>query len=400
MLNKRTPSSGKPLLVLFLTVFVDLLGFGLIIPVLPIFALDLGASSFMIGIIAASYSFMQFMFAGFWGGLSDKFGRRPIILISTLIMTVAYLIFGFSSSIVWLLVSRLLAGFGGANISAAQAFISDISAPEQRAKNFGKIGAAFGLGFIIGPPLGGWLKDDFGIEWVGYVAAGIALLNFLLAYFLLPESLPSESRSDSLQIKNPFVGLATGMKRPVIRELLIINLIFIIAFSMMQITSTIMWEGHFGLNSKQIGYVFGFIGLLAITIQGTLLGWFNRKLGERKLLTLGNVLVAIGLLSMPYVPVELFVPLELICLVFLSMGNAFLGPTISSLLSKNTSKQEQGFILGVAQSSGSLGRLIGPVIGGYIYGLRFDLPFVLGFILMVCTGVLSYRLVVQKLKVK
>ena len=397
MKSRKIPSSGKPLAVLFLTVFVDLLGFGLIIPVLPIFAQDLGASSLLIGVIAASYSFMQFMFAGVWGGLSDKYGRRPIILISTLVMTVAYIVFGLSTSLILLLISRLLAGLGAANISAAQAFISDITPPENRAKNFGIIGAAFGLGFIIRPPVGGWLKDDYGIEWVGYVAAGISLLNFILAYFLLPESL-LEGKAEVLQIKNPFSGLIDGLKRPIIRELLIINVIFIVAFSMMQITSTIMWEGHFGLNSKQIGYVFGFIGLLAVTIQGTLLGWFNRKLGERKLLTLGNVLVGLGLLTMPYVPIDLFVPLELISLVFLSMGNAFLAPTISSLLSQSAGKHEQGAILGVAQSSGSLGRLIGPILGGYLYGFRFDIPFLLGFFIMAFTGYLSLMLVRKKLK--
>jgi multidrug resistance protein len=387
---------SSPLLVLFITIFIDLVGFGIIIPILPIYADDLGAPGWMIGLIAGSFSMMQFLFAPFWGGLSDRIGRRPVILISIIMVALSYLIFANSTTLLLLFVARILAGIGSANISAAQAFISDITTPENRAKNFGIIGAAFGLGFIFGPPLGGFLKTNYGIEWVGYVSAILAGTNLILAYFLLPESL-KEKNKEAKFFPNPFSELKDILPREDIRSFLLINFVFITAFSMMQITAALMWENFYGLTEAEVGYVFAFIGLTVVIIQGTLIGRFIKFFGEKNLFVAGNFLMAIGLLAMPYVPLELFIPLELIALLFISFGNAFFTPTLSSLLSKSAGKKEQGRIMGMSQSVGSLSRVIGPLIGGTLYAYDRHFPYIAAACIMLITALMAYRIVRTKL---
>jgi DHA1 family tetracycline resistance protein-like MFS transporter len=383
--------SGSPLLVLFFTIFLDLLGFGLIIPILPLFARELGASDLIIGAIAGLYSFMQFGFSSFWGGLSDRIGRRPVILVSILLMAISYLALGWANSLLMLVFARALAGFGAANLSAAQAYISDISAPKDRAKNFGIIGAAFGLGFIVGPPIGGFLKSHYGIEWVGYAAMIFCMINFLMAYFLLPESL-REKAPNKLIFSNPLKDISIGLSRPTIRELLSINFIFIVAFSMMHVTATLMWAEHYHYSEAEIGYIFAYIGVLAIIIQGGLLGWFNRKFGDSKLLVSGNLLMCVGLTALPFVPANIFIPLGLFTLAVISLGNSFLTPTINNMLSEVAENHEKGKVLGTNQSFGSLARVVGPVIGGLLYGIQFQAPYILSGILMIVSAYFSWRM--------
>lgn len=382
----------SPLLVLFITIFIDLIGFGIIIPILPIYADELGAPGWVIGMIAGSFSLMQFLFAPFWGGLSDRIGRRPVILTSIFLVALSYLIFANSTTLFLLFAARILAGIGSANISAAQAFISDITPPEKRAKNFGLIGAAFGLGFIFGPPLGGFLKTNYGIEWVGYVSAGLAAINLVMAFFMLPESLKVKNKG-SKYFPNPFSELKAIFPRKDIRSFLFINFVFITAFSMMQITAALLWENYYELTEAQVGYVFAFIGLSVVVIQGTLIGRLTKKFGERRLFVAGNFLMAIGLLAMPYVPLELFIPLELIALLTISFGNAFFTPTLSSLLSQSAGKHEQGRIMGMSQSVGSLSRVVGPLIGGTLYGYDRHLPYITASAIMLITAYMAFRIV-------
>lgn len=388
---------SSPLFVLFLTVFIDLLGFGLIIPILPIYAKELGASGLVIGIIVGAFSLMQFFFASFWGGLSDRFGRRPIILTSIATMAISYIIFSQATTIALLIFARLLAGFGSANLSAAQAYISDVTTPENRTKAFGIIGAAFGMGFIFGPLIGGYVKEHFGLEYVGFTAVAFCLVNLVSAYFFLPESI-AEKNPNSRIIPNPFGDLIDGFNKDIIRQLLVINFVFIVGFSLMQVTASLMWKEIYLLSEAEIGYVFAFIGILAVVIQGGLIGKINKKLGEKRMLVIGNVLMFIGLTSMPWVPVNDFIPYELITLVFISFGVAFLTPTINTLLSKVATEKEQGKYLGINQSFGSLARFIGPLIGGPLYGVSYHLPYVGSGVLMALTTGLSFYLVKRKLK--
>ena len=194
----------SPIFVLFITIFLDLLGFGIIIPILPIFIKELGAQDFQVGLIAAIYPVMNFMFSPFWGTLSDRYGRRPIILTSVLVTAVAYIVFANAHAIIIIFISRMLSGIGSANISVAQAYIADVTSPSERAKSMGLIGAAFGLGFIFGPSIGGYLKSisaEGSVDLVGYVTASLCMVNFILAYFLLPESLKEKKKNVRFNFK-------------------------------------------------------------------------------------------------------------------------------------------------------------------------------------------------------
>jgi multidrug resistance protein len=387
---------NKPLTVLFVTIFLDLVAFGIVIPILPLYSNELGASGFMIGVIAASFSFMQFFFAPFWGNLSDRIGRRPVLLMSIAVIGVSYLIFAQANTIIVLLLSRMLAGIGAANISTANAFISDITPPENRSKNFGIVGAAFGLGFIFGPPLGGFLKDNFGIEWVGYVSAGLAAINFCLAYLLLPESLKEPNYNNSL-IPNPFAEIKQMLPRHAIMSFLFSNFIFISAFSMMHITASLLWQEKYKLSEAEIGYVFAFIGIAVALVQGTLIGPLNKWIGARRLFISGSLLMAIGLLAMPFVPVALFIPLELLALLIIALGNGFFTPTVSSLISQQAHAKEQGMVMGLLQSVGSLSRVVGPIAGGTLYGIHYTLPYVTAAVMMLGVLVLAYFIVKKHL---
>ena len=373
---------------LFLTIFIDLLRFGIIIPILHTNAKALGASPLFIGVIAASFSFTQFLFAPIWGSTSDRLGRRPIILVSILATALAYVFFANANTLFLLLISRILSGLGSANISAAQAYVSDITTAENRTKSMGMIGAAFGLGFIFGPPIGGFIKEHFGVEYVGYFTAALCLLNFILAYFLLPESL-IEKRASKRSLKQTFTAMGHAFKKPVVSDLFWINFIFIAAFSMMQVNCTLLWSEDYGLSEKQVGYVFGFIGICSAIVQGGLIGRMNKKLGEQKLLTYGNYLMAIGLAGLPFVPKTMFIPFELFFLLIIALANGCIIPSINSLLSFNTPRNEQGQILGSLQSVGSLARGIGHIIGGFIYGMGHALPFIVGGVLMLFSAYLT-----------
>ncbi|MGB0177472.1 MAG: MFS transporter [Owenweeksia sp.] len=390
---------NKPLLVLFITIFIDLLGFGIIIPILPIYANELGAPGWVIGLIAASFSFMQFLFAPFWGRLSDRIGRRPVLLYSILLVAISYLVFAHAGTIALLFAARMLAGIGAANISTANAFVSDISNPDNRARNFGIIGAAFGLGFIFGPPLGGLLKTSYGIEWVGYVAAILAGLNLLMAFFMLPESNQHKTREGSF-FPNPFKEMAKAFPRRDIRSFLLIQFVFMTAFSMLQITASLMWEEHFGLTEAEIGYSFAFVGVSIAVIQGTLIGRLTKHFGEHQLFIAGHFFMFVGLLSLPFVPDHYFIPLEMVALLCIAIGMAFFTPTLSSLLAQAAGENEQGKVMGLLQSTGSLSRVIGPFTGGALYGYYFFLPYLTAALMMLLTASIAIYIVHYKQPLK
>ena len=384
--------SNKAIYIIFITVLLDLIGFGLIIPILPTFAKgDLGASDLLVGSLAASYSFMQLVFAPFWGGLSDRFGRRPIVLTSIAILGLSYIVFAHSTALWILFAARIIGGFGAANISVAYAYISDITTPANRTKSFGLIGAAFGLGFIIGPVIGGVIKETYNILTLGYFAAALSAFNFIVAYFFLPESLKVFNKTKAL-FQNPLRNIINGFKTEFVGSLLFINFIYIAAFSMMTITAALLWTEQYNLSDKEVGYMFGFIGVLIVLIQGTLIGPVNRVLRDFKMLILGVVLMMFGLLMMPFVPLKWFIPFELVALGLTAFGNSFLSTPLSSLISKNTSESEQGAIMGTNQSMGSLGRIVGPLVGGALYGIAYYWPYVLSAVIMLFVVALLLRL--------
>lgn len=374
----------SPLFVLFITIFIDMLGFGIIIPILPIFSKELGAQDYQVGLIAMIYPIMNFLFAPLWGTLSDRHGRRPIMLVSILITAVAYFVFS-QSTVLWILfISRMLSGIGSANISVAQAYISDVTSPEERTKSLGFLGAAFGIGFIMGPPLGGWLKSistPGTVDWVGYVACAMCLINFAMAYFSLPESL-KETKSNAPFNFKVVTGIITELKKPRVSELLWINFIFISAFMLMQISCSLMWKEITQLNERQIGYVFAYIGVATAIVQGVLVGRMVKAFGEQKMLSYGIVLMAVGLAILPFTGTALFFPFQYIGLALIALANGCLTPSITSMLSKFAKPNEVGQVLGVNQSFGSVARAVGMGLSGVLYSLQFAVPFVAGVMLM------------------
>jgi len=388
---KQSPRS--PLAVLFFTIFIDLMGFGIIIPILPNLAVDLTGMKASLA-VAGVYALFSFIFAPLWGSLSDKYGRRPIILVSILLMAASNLFFGFITAFWMLIVQRALSGAGSANISAANAYIADISTPENRTKNMGLVGAAFGLGFVFGPFFGGLVYHNFGLIGIGVFSGGVSILNFVMAYFLLPESLKEKQQYIKFEFK-PVTQLAKALKVNVVKQLLSLNFVFTLAFSMMYVTAAVLWEDRYGLNGLERGYVFSFIGIVSAIVQGLLVGKMNKRFGERKLLYAGLVFGAVGLGAMPFIPTDMFW-IQLVALTFTAFANGCITPSILGLLSNFVSAKEQGKMLGLNQSAGALARVFGPALGGILYDLNFHVPYIAGGIVCLASVYIVYDLVKKK----
>ena len=399
----------KRIAILFLTIFIDLLGFGIIIPILPNLAKSMAAESSIginpdiaVGLVAAVFSIIQFIFAPLFGALSDRIGRRPIILGSILVNALGYILFGFAGSFLVLLSARVVSGFGSANISAAQAYIADITDAKDRAKKMGIIGAAFGLGFVFGPPLGGWLysagngTNYGGMVFVGLFTAALCILNFVLAFILLPES-NTQMGGERRKPKDTFLGMIHAWRIEIIGELLLINFIYISAFSMMQINAAVLWKEHYDLTPKAIGNIFGVIGVFSAIVQGGLIGYFQKKIGLNRMLLWGCPIAGLGLTIIPIPSVEWFYPVQIFAIFLLAMGNGLLMPSINSLVSLNAPSNSQGKMLGILQSLGSLARTVGPLASGFLYAKYYRLPYLAGGALMLVTFFLAL-LLVRKLK--
>ena len=379
----------KRIAILFFTIFIDLLGFGIVIPILPNLAKSMAISSqlnfnpdYAVGLTAAAFSVIQFLFAPMFGSISDRIGRRPIILGSILVNAVGYFIFGIAANFFVLIVARIISGFGSANISAAQAYIADISTPQDRAKKMGIIGAAFGLGFVFRPPIGGYLYHHGGIYQVGVFTAILCLVNFVLAFMFLPESNTNKS-AHRRKPSDTFKGMFTVWSMEVLGELFLINFIYIMAFSMMQINGSVLWKEKYGLNELQVGNIFGVIGVAGAIVQGFLIGVFSKKLGLKKMLLWGCPIVGVGLAIIPIPPtIEWFYVNQTLAIILLSVGNGLLMTSINSLVSINSPVHAQGSMLGTLQSLSSLSRVVGPLIASYLYAQSRELPFYIAGILM------------------
>lgn len=356
-------------LLIFLTVLIDLIGFGILIPILQNYGKQFNASDWQLAMLMGVYSLMQFIFAPILGKLSDRIGRRPVILASLIGSTLGYLIIAGTSyaptpvlGLTLLFFARIVTGICGASFSAAQAYLADITAPEKRAGVMGMIGAAFGLGFMIGPILGG-IASDWGRSAPFLLAAGLSLLNFVFAWKKLPESLAPELR-----------GLAsTSTARPTLRKawaaaqgtplapLILANFLVISSFSMMTTCFILFTEHRFHLTPKQNGYIFGFIGIIGVFIQGGLIRKIAKPHTERPLALAGIVLMTLSLVLLP-----LSTPWAgLLAVISLTaIGNSLTNPTLNSMASRAASATHQGSTLGAMASAGSLGRFVGPFAAG------------------------------------
>jgi MFS family permease len=381
-------------IVLLLIVFVDMICFSMIFPVLPFFVKELQLSDIIVGIAAASFALMNFLFSPLWGSMSDRHGRRPVMLLSIAITFFANIILAFTYNLLFLLAARIIAGIGSANISVAQAYMTDISKPEDRTKNLGMVGAVFGLGFIIGPVVGGYLKSFSGegsVLWVGLGAAMLNCINLISAWLTLTESNKNIDKNITRSL-NPLNQILRWLQAPVINQLMWIFALYVSAFSMMQVTSGLLWKEKYGLNEKETSYVFALIGVVSALSQGLFIRWFTKRFTEKKLIISGAILMGFSLALIPVPTVELFIPFELIIVALLAFGNALITPPLTSWLSKIAPEQAVGQVMGANQSFASLSRVIGPAMGGLLYPVWHSLPFFVSGAIMIVPLWLIWKL--------
>lgn len=375
----------RRLLLLWLTIFVDLIGFTLFIPVVPYFAERVGASENMVMLSAAVFSLLVFLCSPIWGSLSDRVGRRPVIIISIIISALSYLVFAHATSIILLFVSRILTGIGSGNIAAAQAYVSDITEPRDRAKRIGLVvGASFGLAFAFGPAVGGFIYSHYGLEMLGYAAIGLCLLNLAGVIWALPESLKDKDPTRTINFK-PVASTFRSLKDPRFSDIFIIGFVYITAFSMMNVSIAFLWQQKYGLDVDHVGLMFSVVGISSAIAQGGLVSVFQRLLGERKMMVYGCVCIGLGLAIIPYVPQTWFVAFSLIPIILLAVGNACLNPSLLAILSRKAAPHELGEVLGQNQGFTSLGRVAGPAMAGPLYAAGMSLPFWVGGAIMLGT---------------
>ena len=353
----------SPLIVIFTTVFIDLVGFGIVIPVLPIYdeGNPFNATPRTVGLLFASYSIMQLIFSPILGGLSDKHGRRPVLLLSIIGTGIGFLILGMATTLWMLFVGRILDGITGGNISTAQAYIADVTTEENRAKGMGLIGAAFGLGFIFGPAIGGILSH-WGIHVPFFFAAALCFANATLLFFTLPETVTADHPAKHSAAGGRSLGhIIASLKQPKLAYVLVIYFLFIVAFSIMTTSFSLYTMFRFGYDAQHTGYLFAYVGLIAVIIQGGLIGRLVKRFGEIPLVIFGALCFAISLFAVPFVgPAAGGLGALLLGGGVFSMGNSLATPALTSLASKSVGPAEQGVVLGVTQSTASLARAVGP----------------------------------------
>ena len=351
---------------LFLIVFVDLVGFGLVIPLLPFYALRFAASPQQVTLLLAVYSLMQLFTAPLWGRLSDRVGRRPVLMVSMAASALAYLWMGSATALWMLYVARGFAGACAGNIAAAQAYMADVTKPEERAKGMGLIGAAFGLGFIIGPAFGGWLAGNdpvsADIETPAWVAAGLSCLAFCGVALLLTESLPAGRGGGPPRSR--LAAVLGVLRRPILAPLILTFFLVILAFAGMESTFALWATEQFGWGPRQVGYVFAYVGVLSAILQGGLIGRLARRFGEERLLLCGLALIGVGLLVLPLARGMAVLGIGV---SGLALGMGLTQPSLNSLISRRAGREEQGEVLGVSQSVGSLSRVLGPAAAGLFF---------------------------------
>jgi MFS transporter, DHA1 family, tetracycline resistance protein len=394
--NKKSAAIG----FIFITMLIDITGWGIIIPVIPqlikeLIQGDISEASKYGGWLTFAYAITQFIFAPLIGNLSDKYGRRPIILISLLAFSMDYLLLAFAPTIVWLFVGRIIAGLTGASITTATAYIADVSTPENRAKNFGMIGAAFGLGFIIGPVIGG-LLGQFGSRVPFYAAAILCLLNFVYGFFILPESLSIANRRPfDIQRANPIGALLQLKKYPKLQGLLVATFLLYVASHAVHSNWSFFTIYQFGWDEKMVGLSLGVVGLLVGLVQGGLIRWINPKLGNEKSIYVGMALYAIGMFLFAIATQSwmLFVFLIPYCL------GGIAGPAMQSVISEQVPANEQGEIQGTLSSLMSASSIVGPPLMASLFyffthaeaPFKFaGAPFVLAGVLMVLSAIIAY----------
>jgi DHA1 family tetracycline resistance protein-like MFS transporter len=355
----------SPVFVVVMTLFIDATGFGMIIPLLPFYAETFQAGSAALGILIASFPLMQFIFSPILGRISDNVGRKPVLVISILTSAGSFVLFAVANSFFILLLSRIVAGLA-TETAVAQAYIADITSKKERASGIGKVGAAHGAGFIIGPAIGGTLSV-YGFSAPGLAAVFLTVLNLLFVLFFLPESLPQK---DSIlqMVTNSNDGflrkLLDAFSKPLIGTVLVIFFIVFLSWSAIPVIMPLLGVIFFGFGSVEMSYFFIYMGTIQIVWQGVLIGRLTEKIGEEKLIAFGPLLLMLGMFLMPLIPnIVIFV----FSLTMISIASGMMRTVVPSFISKVTPANEQGGMLGVTNGVASIARVPGPLIGGYLF---------------------------------
>jgi MFS family permease len=395
------------LAILFVSVLVDMIGFGIVLPLLPFYAEEFGATPLQVTLLIASYSAMQFLAVPVWGRASDRLGRRPFIVASLFASAVSYLIFGLAGSLLTLFVSRIAAGASGGTISVAQAYVADSTGPADRAHGLGMLGAASGLGILIGPAIGGYFSL-FGYHVPGFIAAGLCAVNGVAAIFFLPESRkrPGVMAGPVSGSAGPGAGvrgsggspaqagtlgawLRTMTSYPFVL-LLAVYFLAIMSFAAMTSVLALYADRAHGMDAVDLGIMFATAGGTTVVVRGLLVGWLVRRVGEHRIVQAGTVALALTLLAIPLVPSE---ALMFALVPFWALATGLTFPSLASLVSQATDAESQGSILGGQQVVGGMGRVVGPVWAGALFGsIGIRSPFLVGATLVTAACILALRI--------
>jgi DHA1 family tetracycline resistance protein-like MFS transporter len=371
MESSASPPARGALAAVFLTILLDLVGMGMILPVLPFYAEQFHASSLAIGAVFAAYSLAQLLCAPILGRLSDRYGRRPLMLASITVGIGANLLFFAASSVAMLAVARFLAGAAASNYGIAQAYVADVTPAADRSRAMGLVGAAFGLGFILGPAVGGVLVR-FGLRAVPAAAALFAMINLVTAALVLRESLPAGARRS---MGSTFPGWREARELWAdlpLRSLMVLFFLVMFCFSIMEATLALYCQSRLGFGDRETAWLFTYVGVLLAAVQGGLMGLLVRRFGDRRLIQAGILLMALGLLLLPF---RASLGWLLASLLLLAVGSAVHNPAISALLSRLVGPTTQGETIGVSRSFGALARATGPLAGTWIFGAGAAWPF-------------------------
>ncbi len=380
------------LYTIFLVVLIDLIGFGIILPLLPFYATRYGASPVAIGFLYSIFSMAQLVFSPFWGALSDRVGRRPILMMSTLGSVAAYLLFAFSGSFGMIFFSRFLAGVMGGNIATAQAYVTDVTAEEERARGMGLIGAAFGIGFVLGPVLGVMLVWHPAGPGLG--AAALSMVSFFLVLFKLPETITMD-RAKKLSLK--YEGVFTRVFWQKLQQntpILFLGM-FILAVAQASLYGAfpLYCQEVLRFTPQEVGMQFVYLGVVAVVIQGGLIQTLVKRFGEEVLFMLGSGLMAAGFFLIPFAVSKATL---MVYLAVMAVGYSLNGPTLNSLISKRSGFVGAGAVMGVSQGMAGLGRMIGPTWGGLLYGFSYKLPFFATAVVSSALLAIGFKLYRQK----
>lgn len=385
--DPRRGASRLPLL--FVVVFFDLVGFGIVLPLLPFYAERFGGSGVEVALLVMVYSAIQLFMAPFWGRLSDRVGRRPILIVGLLGSAISYVVFAYANSLTMLFASRILAGLGGSTVPVAEAYIADVTPPAKRAGNIGLIGAAFGLGFIVGPALGG-ISSTWSLEAPGLIASGLCALNGLLAFAFLRESRLESQRAAPAR-RNPLEYVVRLARDPRSLNVLAVYFFFSAAWAVLQPTFSLFGAARFELDERSVGYLFAYLGIISAIMQGALVRRIVPRIGEARLIRLSGVPFVTGMLIIGY---STTFPTLLTGLALLAIGYGGVVPAALGLLSRHVSEDVQGGTLGVGQSVGSLARVAGPFVAGVAFdAMGIAWPYFIGAAVAAAAALLAVGLV-------